>query len=229
MGLLDRFSRLVRANVSQLINGAEDPEKVLEQTVMDMQSDLVSMRQAVAQAIATQKRTERQHEQANRTAQEWYNRAQLALQKGDDATAREALTRRQSYVQTTQTLRPQITQQKTVVQQLKDNMGLLERKISDARTQKDMYIARARAAQSSVRLNEMMTSNTPGGLAAFEKMEERVLDLEAQAEVSRELDTDTTERKFAQLEGQSNVDAQLAQMKQQLSAGSNNPKKLEGR
>jgi len=218
MGLLDRFSRLVRANVNHLVNGAEDPEKVLEQTVIDMQSDLVSMRQAVAQAIATQKRTERQHEQAQRTAQEWYNRAQLALQKGDDSTAREALTRRQTYAQTAQTLQPQITQQKTIVQQLKSNMSLLERKISEARTQKDMYIARARAAQSSVRLNEMMTNNT-GSLGAFEKMEARVLDLEAQAEVSRELGTDATERKFTQLEGQSNVEDQLIKMKQQLSAG----------
>ena len=93
MGLLDRFSRLVRSNVNSLVNGADDPEKVLQQTVADVQSDLVSMRQAVAQAIATQKRTERQSEQAARTAQEWYSRAQMALQKGEDNTAREALTR----------------------------------------------------------------------------------------------------------------------------------------
>ncbi|MEM6869153.1 MAG: PspA/IM30 family protein, partial [Cyanobacteria bacterium P01_C01_bin.121] len=154
MGLLDRISRLVRSNVNHLVNGAEDPEKVLQQTVLNMQSDLVSMRQAVAQAIATQKRTERQCEQAKRTAEEWYNRAQLALQKGDDASARDARTRRQTYVQTEQTLRPQIAQQREIVAQLKSNMGQLERKISEARTQKDMYIARARAAQSSVRLNE---------------------------------------------------------------------------
>ena len=82
MGLLDRISRLVRANVNSLVNGAEDPEKTLQQAVAEMQGDLVSMRQAVAQAIATQKRTERQNEQAARAAQEWYNRAQMALKKG---------------------------------------------------------------------------------------------------------------------------------------------------
>lgn len=128
MGLLNRISRLVRSNVSSFVSGAEDPEKVLQQTVLDMQNDLVSMRQAVAQAIATQKRTERQCQQAKRNAQEWYNRAQLALQKGDEPTAHTALTRRQTYIQTEQTLAPQIAQQVTVVQQLKSNMNLLERK-----------------------------------------------------------------------------------------------------
>ena len=118
MGLLDRISRLVRANINTLLNGAEDPEQVLQQTVIDMQSDLISMRQAVAQAIATQKRSERQCEQAARNAREWYNRAQLALNKNDEATAREALSRRQTYTQTEQALRPQITRQKEVVQQL---------------------------------------------------------------------------------------------------------------
>ncbi|MEL6854363.1 MAG: PspA/IM30 family protein [Cyanobacteria bacterium J06607_13] len=216
MGLLDRFSRLIRSNVNHIVNGAEDPEKALEQAVADMQSDLISMRQAVAQAIATQKRTERQCEQAQRTAQEWYNRAQLALQKDDEPTAKAALTRRQTYVQTAQTLQPQILQQREVVQQLKTNMSLLERKIAEARTQKDMYIARARAAQSSVRLNEMLSTSAPSGLSAFEKMESRVLDLEAQAEATAALGSDPLDKAFAQLEGSSTVDEQLAQLKAKM-------------
>ena len=214
MGLLDRFSRLVRANVSTWVSGAEDPEKVLQQAVADMQSDLVSLRQAVAQAIATQKRTERQAEQAERTAQEWYNRAQLALQKGDEAIARDALSRRQSYTQNAQTLTAHISQQRDIVQTLKANMMTLERKIADARTRKDMYIARARAAQSSTRIHEMIgTVGTSSALNAFEKMESRVLDLEAQAEVVGELGVDPIDRQFSQLEAQRQIDAQLAQMK----------------
>ena len=220
MGLLDRFSRLVRSNVNSLVNGAEDPEKALQQAVADMQSDLISMRQAVAQAIATQKRTERQSEQATRTAQEWYSRAQMALQKGDDNTAREALTRRQTYAQTAQTLSAQIVQQKEIVAQLKHNMVALESKIADARTKKDMYIARARAAQSSLQLNDML-AGTSSSTSAFDKMESRVLDLEAQAEVSRELGRDPTEERFAQLEGEGNVEAQLAKMKAKIIEGSN--------
>lgn len=216
MGLLDRFSRVVRSNLNSLIKGAEDPEKMLHQAVADMQNDLVSLRQAVAQAIATQKRTERQAEQAARGSQEWYNRAQMALQKGDDTVARDALTRRLTYAQNAQTLNAQISQQQAIVQQLKANMATLEHKIADARTKKDMYIARARAAQSSARLNEMMNGVGRSSVNAFEKMESRVLDLEAQAEVAAALGTDPIEKRFAQLEGGSRIDAQLAQMKAQI-------------
>ena len=96
MGLFERIMRVIRSQINSLVSKAEDPEKILEQAVMDMQTDLIQVRQAVAQAIATQKRTERQYEQAKSTADEWYKRAQLALQKGDEHLAKEALTRRQS-------------------------------------------------------------------------------------------------------------------------------------
>jgi phage shock protein A len=218
MGLLDRVSRLVRSNVNSLINGAEDPEKVLQQTVIDMQSDLVALRQAVAQAIATQKRTERQSEQSARFAQEWYNRAQMALQKGEENTARDALTRRQTYAQNASTLQAQVAQHLEIVKKLKSNMLTLESQLADARTKKDMYIARARAAQSSARLNERILG-TAGSVGAFEKMEARVLDLEAQAEVASALSGDSLDRQFAQLESQSQVEAQLAQMKANLLKG----------
>ncbi|NJM96869.1 MAG: PspA/IM30 family protein [Phormidesmis sp. RL_2_1] len=214
MGLLDRFSRLVRANVNSFVNGAEDPEKALHQAVTDMQNDLVSMRQAVAQAIATQKRTERQSQQASNAITEWYNRAQLALQKGDEAMARDALARSVGYQQNAQSLEAQSLQQRDIVEKLKVNMLALQSKLAEARIQKDMYIARARAAQSSVRLHEMMsTADAQGTMNAFEKMESRVLDLEAQAEIARELSIDPLAQRFAQLENQNTVDTQLARMK----------------
>lgn len=154
MGLFDRIGRVVRANVNSLISAAEDPERILEQTVVEMQHDLTQLRQAVAQAIATQKRTERQAGQSQATAEEWYRRAQLALQKGEDTLAREALTRRKSYQDTAAALADQIQQQSGIVSQLKQNLTKLESKLSDARTKKDMYIARARSAKASEKLNE---------------------------------------------------------------------------
>ncbi len=217
MELLNRISRLVRANVNSLVNGAEDPEKALQQALIEMQQDLVSLRQAVAQAIATQKRTERQSQQALSIAEEWHTRAQIALQKEEEAVAREALTRSQSHRQTAQTLSAQITQQTAIVQTLKTNLFMLEHKIADARTQKDMYIARARAAQSSVRLNEMLTKvGNAGAVNAFERMESRVLDLEAQAEIADTLAVDPLDKQFSQMEKQLQIDRQLAQMKAQI-------------
>ncbi|WP_250126089.1 PspA/IM30 family protein [Chroococcidiopsis sp. CCMEE 29] len=220
MGLIDRILRVIRANLNALIGQAEDPEKILEQTVMDMQEDLVQLRQAVAQAIATQKRTERQAHQAQTTAEEWYRRAQTALQQGNDVLAREALTRRKSYQETATALHSQIEQQSSVVVRLKKDMQTLESKIAEAKTKKDMYIARSRSAQASQRLNEMLGGvNTSSSLSAFERMEEKVLQLEAQSEAIAELGTDDLQKQFASLEASSDIDAELASMRQQLIAG----------
>lgn len=214
MGLFDRIMRVIRANLNNLVSRAEDPEKILEQTVLDMQEDLIQLRQAVAQAIATQKRTERQYSQATSTADEWYKRAQLAIQKGDDTLAREALTRRKSYQETATAMKTQLDQQETVVAQLKQNMMKLESKISEAKTKKDLYIARARSAKATQQINEMLGQvGTGGAIAAFERMEEKVLQMEAQAEAVAELGVDDLEKRFEALGQSDDIEAELAAMK----------------
>ncbi|QKD81390.1 PspA/IM30 family protein [Thermoleptolyngbya sichuanensis A183] len=217
MGLLDRIWRVIRANLNSLISQAEDPEKILEQTVIDMQEDLIRLRQAVAQAIATQKRTERQQAQAEAQSREWYQRARLALQKGEEVLAREALTRRKTYQDTAEALKGQIEQQAGIVAQMKKNMIMLESKLAEAKTKKDLYIARARSAKASERLNEMIGKYNPeGALAAFERMEQKVLDLEARSEAIAELNADKLEERFAQIESGGDIDSELAAMKAEL-------------
>jgi phage shock protein A len=220
MGLFDRIGRAIRATLNSWISKAEDPEKVMEQAIIDMQDDLIRLRQAVAQAIATQKRSERQQAQAASNAAEWYQRAQLALQKGEEELAREALTRRKTYLDTATTLKEQLGQQVTIVAQMKKNMVTLEGKLAEAKTKKDMFVARARSAKASEQLNEMLGQNTTGSsIAAFERMEEKVLELEARSEAIAELNADTVEGQFAALEG-TDVDAELAAMKSELMSGS---------
>jgi phage shock protein A len=220
MGLIDRLVRVIRANLNNLIGQAEDPEKVLEQAVEDMQQDLIQLRQAVAQAIATQKRTERQASQAESTAQEWYRRAQMALSSEDENLAREALTRRKSYQETAKAMRTQIEQQSGVVTKLKENMRTLESKISEAKTKKDLYIARARSAQASQKINEMLGNvGTGSALKAFEQMEEKVMQLEAQSEALEELGSNDLEKRFATLEGSDDVNSELAKLKAKMVSG----------
>jgi phage shock protein A len=224
MGLFDRIWRLLRANVNDLVSKAEDPEKLLEQAILDMQEDLIQMRQAVAQAIATQKRTERQSSQATTTAEEWYRRAQLALQKGDDNLAREALTRRKSYQDTADAMKAQLDQQLVVVNQLRQNLMKLESKISEARTKKDLLIAKARSAKASQQINEMLGRSTTGGaMAAIDRMEEKVLQLEAQAEAVADLGSDDLERRIASLGEADEVEAELAALKTQMIGGTSAP------
>lgn len=229
MGLFDRLWRVIRANINSLVGATEDPEKILEQAVMDMQEDLVQLRQAVAGAIAAQKRTERQCSQAESTAAEWYQRAQLALQKGEENLAREALTRKKSYQETATAMKASLGQQNAVVTQLKENMRALESKISEAKSKKDMYIARARSAKASERLQEMMGNlNTGSALSAFERMEEKVMQLESRSEAIAELGTNDLEKKFLSLEGAEDVDSELAAMKAQMLPGNNTPKLPSG-
>ena len=220
MGLIDRIQRVIRANLNSFMSSANDPEKRLEAVVMEMQDNLLQLRPAVAQAIATQKRIERQSAQAQSTVEEWYRRAQMALQQGNELLAREALTKRRAYQEQQTTLSTQIEQQKTLVDKLKKDMRTLELKIAEVKTKKDMYIARARSAEASYKLQEMLSGvSSSSQLNAFERMEEKVSQLEAQTEAIALLDTDELQQRFASLESSNGIEAELAAMKGQLLTG----------
>ena len=224
MELMKRIRRVIRANLNSLVGSEEDPEKILEQAVMEMQNKGVQLRQAVAQAIATQKRTIRQTAQAQSTAEEWYRRAQLALQASNEPLAREALTKRRAYLETATALANQMEQQNSLIVKMNHDMRSLEFKISEAKTKKDMYIARARSAEASYRLQEMLSgATTTSSLNAFERMEEKVFQLEAKSEAIAQLDSDDLQKQFTSLESNNGIDGELAAMKTQLASGTENP------
>lgn len=232
MNLFDRFFRVVRANLNQAVSGMEDPEKVLNQTVTDMQNDLVKVRQAYAEVSATQKRIERQREQAMSTSNEWRKRAQLALQKGEEDLAREALTRKKAADEQEASFTSQLQGMKANTEKLFASMQQLEGKISEAKSKKDQYVARARTAKTSQKVNDMLSNvGTSSGLEAFERMKTKVEELEVKADVSRELSAGgpadaSLESKFKALESDS-VEDELQKMKGQIS-GSAEPFKLSG-
>jgi len=228
MGLFDRIGRLVRANVNDIVNKAEDPEKVLEQSIIDMQEDLVQLRQAVASAIATQKRSQQQYNQAENQANQWYSRAQLALQKGDENLAKEALQRKKTYSETANTVKVSLDSQTAQVETLKRNLTALEGKISEAKAKKDMLKARMTAARTQEQLNNTIGSvNTSGAMAAFDRMEEKVLQMEARSQATAELaGGGGLEEDFRKLEASSDIDDELAAMKAKLAGGSVNQSQL---
>lgn len=163
MNLADRFFRVVKANVNGLLGSLEDPEKILEQAVNDMQNDLVKVRQSYAEISASQKRMESQKNQAQSMADEWYKRAQLALSKSDDELAREALSRRQVQTTIVEDLNKSLTAQSGAIERLYTSMTQLDAKILDAKRQKDIVIARARTAKTSVEVNDMLNSLSGSG------------------------------------------------------------------
>lgn len=230
MNMIERFGRLVKSNANQLLGKMEDPEKVLEQAVVDMQKDLVKVRQAYAEVSASTKRLESQISAAEEDAAKWYDRAQLALNKGDEELAKEALNRRQQQLQTADSLKDQAEVQQNSVQSLFESMQDLEAKMAEAKAKKDQIIARARTAKAATKVNDMLAGvGTSSSVAAFDRMSEKVEQLEAEADVSKtlalsspggSLKSSSMEDKFLQLEAKGSVDDELEQMKKALAVKS---------
>lgn len=217
MGLLDRIGMVVKSNVNAMVTAAEDPEKILEQSIIDMQEDLVQLRQAVAGAMAAVKRQEQQYTQSQTQATEWERRAMLALQKGDENLAREALSRKKTHADSVASMKPALDQQTAQVDLLKRNLVGLEGKISEAKTKKEMLKARVQSAKAQENLNNMLGKiNTNSASAAFERMEERVMMAEAKASATSELGMDNLEAQFATLESGNGVDDELAALKAKM-------------
>ncbi|WJI25485.1 PspA/IM30 family protein [Thermosynechococcus sp. B1] len=220
MGLLDRVGMVIRSNLNAIVSAAEDPEKILEQTIIDMNADLVKLRQAVAQAIAAQKRLEQQYAQNLKDAQQWEERARLALSRGDEALALEALNRKKTAADTAAALKAQVDQMAVQVKTLKDNLTALESKISEAKTKKEMLKARVRAAKASEQIHQAVSKvGTSNAMAAFERMEDKVLQMEARSQAIAELSGDTLESKFQALQSSANkqdVEFELLEMKRQM-------------
>lgn len=175
-----------------------------------------------------QRRLLKQKEQADALADDWYSRAQLALKSGNDELAREALNRRQQQVETSANLQAQIDQQASAVDKLYEGMQTLEAKILESKAKKEQMVARARTAQSTQKVNDMLGGITgKTSMDAFNRMEEKVEALEAAAEVSAEMGSiagnalpgsaeSSVEKQFALLEGQAAVDDELKRMKGML-------------
>jgi len=187
---------------------------------------MIQLRQAVAQAIATYKRTERQYRQAQDRSQDWYAQAEQAMAQQQEGLAREALTQRKILLDASQVLAQQLEPQQQIIHRLKQDLRSLELKLADARTRKDVYLVRARSAQATQRMNDLLgkLQSNAGGL--FEKMEDRVINLEAQASASSDLQNlppDPLEAKFQALElGDEGVEDELAALRQRF-GGSGQP------
>jgi len=214
MSLFERLSRVTRANLSDIVSKAEDPEKILELAVIDMQEDLVQLRQAVAGAIATQKRTEQQYNKNQTEANNWQQRAQLALTKGDENLAREALTRKKSNAETAAQLKAQLDTQVSQVDTLKRNLIALESKISEAKTKKDVLKARTAAAKANEPLQSKIGRlGVSSAMEAFERMEEKAKEIERRSQAIESLDVSDDSDFETRLR---NVERKLEAMKKHL-------------
>jgi phage shock protein A len=184
----------------------------------DSQGDLVKVRQSYAEVTATQRRQLKQKEQASAVAEDWYKRAQLALQKGNEELAREALSRRQQNMDEAESLQQQIDFQAASIDKLYEGMQILEKKIMESKSKKEQMVSIE--ATKSQKVNDMLGGLTgKTSMDAFNRMEDKVEALEAAAEVSSEMGALTgsapasLENEFKLLEGNASVDDEMRELK----------------
>jgi phage shock protein A len=216
MGILDRVSTLMRANINDLIDRAEDPEKVVRQLIYDMNNQLLQVKTQVAASIADEKQLKQRWQDNESKSLEWQRRAELAVEKGQDDLAREALTRRNSFQQNADGFKEQYEQQARQVEVLKDALHQLEAKIQEATTKQDLLIARSRRAKAETKIRTTLSGlDRSSAMGQFARIEEKVSMQEARAAALGELETDTMDKRFELLESDTEVDRQLAALKAQ--------------
>jgi phage shock protein A len=219
MGLFSRLGTLFRSNINELINKAEDPEKMLNQVLVDMKGQLVEAKKQVAVAIADEKRIKKQLDQERAKAKDWERKAMLAVKAGDDGLARAALQRKNDHEEVTRTLETQWEAQKESVDKLKEALRGLDHKIEEAKRKRNILVSRKKRAEAQRMINETLASiNSKGSFDTFERMEDRITQLEAESEATAELGVlpeASLESQFKALEA-GDVDDELSALKRKM-------------
>jgi len=221
MGIFARLAALIKSNLNDLISSSEDPEKMLNQIVLDMSNQLLEAKRQVAASIADEKRLAKQVEQETANATEWERRAMLAVRSGDDALAKEALARKKEHQTLAEQFQDQWSKQKQAVDQLKLALRALNNKIEEAKRKKNLLIARKKRAEAQKAIQETMTGlKNASAFETFDRMAGRIEQMEAEAEAHAELNEeatgDTLAHKFRELEVTKGADEDLVSLKRQM-------------
>ena len=217
MSILTRITTLISANINAMIDAAEDPEKMVEEYLRQMRTELSEARAATAMAMADETRLRSQYERAKNEAEDWQRKAELAVQRDDDELAREALLRRNNSQKLADTYNAQWEAQHDQVQELRSALAKLEAKISEAEAKKEQIIAKNRRAATQEAITSALQSvqgtTADSSLGRMEAVADERL---AKAQAMAELSSQDLDSRFSDLESQSAVDSDLADLKKQM-------------
>jgi len=214
MALMERVATLVRANLNDLIDKAEDPEKMIKQVILDMQNQLLQVKTQVAIAIADQHLLEKKRTENQEKSREWVHKAELAVDKKQDDLARVALERSVSYKNLAENFSQQVADQSVQVENLKAALGKLQQKLSEAQAKSDVLIAQHRRARAMNKAGDArMAAGTLDHAAAFDRMKNKVQRTAAISQAKAELTCDSIEDQLASLEKQDEVERLLTELK----------------
>lgn len=214
MALLERVSTLVRANLNDLVDKAENPEKMIKQVILDMENQLLQVKTQVAIAIADQHLLEKKQKENEDHHADWMRRAELAVDKKQDDLARAALERSMSYKELAESFAQQVGDQKVQVETLKTALSRLNQKLAEAKAKADLLIAQQRRSRAVSKASDAQMSMGDGSkAAAFDRMKRKVAHSEATSQAKSELVVDNVEDRLAALEKEDRIEQLLAELK----------------
>jgi len=216
MSLMERVSTLIRANLNDLIDKAENPEKLIKQVILDMENQLLQVKTQVAIAIADQHLLEKKQKENEDKIIDWNRKAELAVSKNQDDLARAAIERSLQYKQLVTSFAQQVADQKLQVETLKNALNKLQQKLEEARSKSDVLMAQHRRARTLVKAADAHTKAGNGSNETnFERMERKVMRTEAIGQAKTELlaEQDDLEERLAKLEREDEVNRILGELK----------------
>ena len=224
MGIFSKFSTLIKSNINDLINRAENPEKMLNQIILDMRDQLAKAKREVAAAIADERKLRGQLDDEVKQSREWEKRAMLAVRQGRDDLAKQALVRQQEHAERASALDQTWRTQSAETEKLKGSLRQLNDKIEEAKRKRNLLIAKQKRAQAQRRIHETMSGlSDTSAFEAFNRMADKIDEEErrsmAHAEVAEALAGDTLETEFLRLEAGSDdagVDDRLTALKAEM-------------
>src|SRR5919202_2987468 len=221
MGIFDRLSTMLRSNINDLISRAENPEKMLNQLIVDMKTQLAKANQQVASAIADERKLQNDAEAMKKQADDWERRAMMAVQEGRDDLAKQALGRYNEQLQGAQQLHETWLRHKAETEQLKLSLRQLNDKIEEAKRKRNILVARAKRAEAQQRIQETMSGMSDrSACESFERMTEKIEASErralAAAELNEEVSGDRLVKQFEALEYKGSSDQQLLELKTRM-------------
>jgi phage shock protein A len=214
MPLLERVSTLIRANLNDLIDRAENPEKVIKQVILDMENQYLQVKTQVAISIADLHMLQKKKDEYQASMDEWMRKAEKSVAIRQDDLARIALDRYRGFRQMAESYVEQVSDQQVQVESLKTALQKLEQKLIEAKAKKDLLIAQHRRSQTAGRASKAEAAIGSGSKsAAFDRMKDKISHAEAVAEAEKELAGENIEEQFAHMEKSEEVERLLAEIK----------------
>lgn len=219
MSIFERISDLIKANINDLIDRAEDPEKMVKQIIVDMEEQLVKSTQGLGNAMGSLNQVKKQLSTAQEQSEKWAKNAKIALEKGNEELAKEALANKVKQDQLVTNYQEMVDSMEKQVQEVRFQVEALKSKLEEARGKQAMLIARSKMADVKAKMSQSLGEmDSSSVFAKMDKMEEKVAQKEAQADAFSEISGVNTAEKdpFAKLEQEAAVDSELEKLKKEL-------------